>query len=102
MALEAASRQRFIHRRDETAAAGRDNHMFQRREAFHRQRPFQLRMPSDSLRLVASSVLCEAVAEGPILFRDFDKVHEHVLRPEAGAFPKQLGDPQEQRRPRSA
>ena len=35
---------------------------------------------------VASSVLREAVAEGPILFHDLDKVHEHVFRPDAGTF----------------
>jgi hypothetical protein len=45
---------------------------------------------------VASSVLREAVAERPILFRDLDKVHEHVLRPDAGAFLEQLRDPPEQ------
>ncbi len=33
-----------------------------------------------------SSVLREAVAEGPILFRALDKVHEHILRPDAWAF----------------
>jgi hypothetical protein len=37
------------------------------------------------------------VAEGPILLRDFNKIHEHVLRPDAGAFPEQLRDSPKQR-----
>jgi coproporphyrinogen III oxidase len=41
--------------------------------------------------------LREAVAEGPILFRDLYKAHEHVLRPDAGAFAEQLRDPPKQR-----
>jgi hypothetical protein len=45
----------------------------------------------------ASSELREAVAEGPILFRGLEHVHEHVLWPDAGAFPKQLREPPEQR-----
>ena len=39
----------------------------------------------------------EAVADGPILFRGLDKVHEHVLRADAGAFTEQFRDPPEQR-----
>jgi len=35
---------------------------------------------------IASGELREAVADGPILFRGVEKVHEHVLRPDAGAF----------------
>ena len=44
----------------------------------------------------ASSVLRDAVAKGPILFRDFDKVHEDVLRPDARTFAEQLRDSPEQ------
>jgi hypothetical protein len=33
------------------------------------------------------------MAEGPILFRNLDKVHEHVLRPDAGIFAEQFRDP---------
>src|SRR5215467_14903131 len=47
--------------------------------------------------LVTSSKLRESVADGPILFRGFENVHEHVVRPDAGAFGKQLRDPPEQR-----
>src|SRR5690242_18319946 len=35
---------------------------------------------------IASSELREAAAEGPIFFRGLENVHEHVLRPDAGAF----------------
>ena len=45
----------------------------------------------------ASSKLREAVADGPILLRGVENVHEHVLRPDAGAFAEQLRGPPEQR-----
>jgi hypothetical protein len=35
---------------------------------------------------IASSVLREALAERRILFGDFDNVHEHVPRPDAGVL----------------
>src|SRR5882757_4366418 len=44
-----------------------------------------------------SSELREAVAEGPILFRGLENVHEHVLWADAGAFAEQFRDPPEQR-----
>src|ERR1700733_12158259 len=37
------------------------------------------------------------MADGPILLRGLEHVHEHVLRPGAGAFAEQLRDPPEQR-----
>jgi len=40
--------------------------------------------------------LREAVAEGPILFRGLENIYERVLRPDAGAFAEQLGNPPEQ------
>ena len=46
---------------------------------------------------IASSVLRDAVAEVPILFRGVIDVHKHVLRPNAGAFAEQLHDPPAQR-----
>ena len=46
---------------------------------------------------IGSSELREAVADGPILFRGLENVHEHVLRADAGAFAEQLRDPPEQR-----
>ena len=33
-----------------------------------------------------SSVLREAVAQRPVLFRTLDKVHEHIPRPDAWVF----------------
>lgn len=42
-----------------------------------------------------SSELRDAVAEGPILFRGLENVHEHVLRPDAGAFAEQFHGPPE-------
>jgi len=44
---------------------------------------------------IASGELREAVAEGPILFRRLEKVHEHVLRADAGVFAEQLHNPPE-------
>jgi hypothetical protein len=41
--------------------------------------------------------LREAVADGPILFRGIENVHEHVLWANAGSFAEQLRDPPEQR-----
>jgi hypothetical protein len=41
--------------------------------------------------------LREAVTDGPILLRGLENVHEHVRRPDAGAFAEQLRDPPEQR-----
>jgi hypothetical protein len=41
--------------------------------------------------------MCEAMADGPILFRCVENVHEHVLRPDARAFAEQFRDPPEQR-----
>src|ERR1700689_2913248 len=46
---------------------------------------------------IASSVLCEAVSEGPILLHHLDQVHEHILRPNDRAFAQELRDPQKQR-----
>src|SRR5262249_45147700 len=46
---------------------------------------------------IASSKLREAVADGPILFRGLQNVHEHILRPDAGAFAEQLRGSAEQR-----
>jgi hypothetical protein len=40
-----------------------------------------------------SSVLREAMAEGPVFLGDLDKAHEHVLRSDAGAFLEQFRDP---------
>jgi hypothetical protein len=37
------------------------------------------------------------VADRPILFRGVENVHEHALRPDAGAFAEQLRDPPKQR-----
>jgi len=44
-----------------------------------------------------SSKLREAAADRPILFRCVENVHEHVLRPDAGALTEQLRDPPKQR-----
>jgi hypothetical protein len=41
--------------------------------------------------------LCEAVADGPILFRGLENEHEHVLRANARAFAEQLCHAPEQR-----
>ena len=49
------------------------------------------------VRACASRELCEAVTDRPILFRGLENVHEHVLRPDAGAFAEQLRGPPEQR-----
>src|SRR3954466_2119455 len=48
-------------------------------------------------RRTPSSELREAVAEGPVLFRGLENVHEHVLRPDTRAFAEQLRDAPEQR-----
>jgi hypothetical protein len=46
---------------------------------------------------IASNELRDAIAEGPILFRGLKNVYEHILRPDAGAFAKQLYSSPEQR-----
>ena len=52
--------------------------------------------PVSSEHRIASGELREAVAHGPILFRGLENVYERVLRPDAGAFAEQLGNPPEQ------
>src|SRR6476660_4055475 len=52
---------------------------------------------SESSYRIASSKLREAVADGPILCRGVDNVHENVLRPDAGTFAEQFCDPPKQR-----
>src|SRR3954447_629064 len=46
---------------------------------------------------MASGKLRDAVADGPILLRGVRDGHEHVLRPYARAFTKQLRNASEQR-----
>src|SRR5690349_26571 len=48
-------------------------------------------------RHTCSSKLREAIANGPILFRRVQDVHEHIPRPDAGALTEKLRDPPEQR-----
>src|SRR5262249_23142927 len=38
-------------------------------------------------RALGSSILGNAVAEGPVFLRDFDQVDEDILRPQPGTFP---------------
>src|SRR3981081_4199229 len=42
-------------------------------------------------------VLSDAVAEGPVLLRDFHQADEHVLRTDAGRLPQELRDARVQR-----